>query len=343
MEGRVNPEATTRIPEDDPFLHTRMSFGDHLEELRSCLIRALLGLVLAVAVSFLYAQQIVVLLYRPLYHVQKRSGVPAELMALSPSGPFLVYMKIAMLAGLILAMPWVLYQLWRFVSVGLYPKERKFAKSLMPATLGLFTAGVLFVYFVVLPLVLRFFLIFNSAFKLPGDDAATTTQVATAQTNSNSESLIEQGTRITVLEDNPPQAKPGDVWIHEPSGELRVQTAEDVLSIPMQPVARRSAVRSQFALDSYVAFVLLFALAFGLAFELPVVVFFLAWSGIVSAKVMGQGRRYVIMAIVVIAAILTPPDAISQLLLAVPMYALFEAGLWIARITERRRANPLQA
>jgi sec-independent protein translocase protein TatC len=95
-------------------------------------------------------------------------------------------------------------------------------------------------------------------------------------------------------------------------------------------------MHSQFALDFYISFVLTLALAFGIAFETPIVVFFLSWTKLVPTAKMAAGRRYVLLAVVVTAAILTPPDVISQLLLAGPMYLLFELGLVIARIIERR-------
>ena len=85
------------------------------------------------------------------------------------------------------------------------------------------------------------------------------------------------------------------------------------------------------------------SLAFGIAFETPIVVFFLAWSGLVSTLAMRKARRYVLFATIVAAAILTPPDVISQMLLAGPMYLLFEAGLIVARFTEKKTATESEA
>ena len=96
-------------------------------------------------------------------------------------------------------------------------------------------------------------------------------------------------------------------------------------------------MQSQFAIDYYVSFVLVLALAFGIAFETPIVVLFLAWSRLVSTRTMARGRRYVLLGTVVVAAVLTPPDIISQLLLALPIYLLFELGLLVARTTERKK------
>ena len=95
-------------------------------------------------------------------------------------------------------------------------------------------------------------------------------------------------------------------------------------------------MHSQFALDYYISFVLMLALAFGIAFETPIVVFFLSWSGLVPTAKMARGRRYVVLGVIITSAMLTPPDVISQLLLAGPMYLLFEIGLLVARATERK-------
>ncbi len=114
-------------------------------------------------------------------------------------------------------------------------------------------------------------------------------------------------------------------------------TDQGLLMTPLESAKSTGAVTSQFSLQFYISFVLSLALAFGLAFELPVVVVFLSLTGIVSAAQMGKARRYVIFGIVVAAAVFTPPDVISQILLAIPMMALFEGGLLAARLLERGR------
>ena len=102
--------------------------------------------------------------------------------------------------------------------------------------------------------------------------------------------------------------------------------------------ATSTAMQSRFALDYYISFVLMLALGFGVAFETPVVVYFLARTGLVTTTAMKRVRRYVFLGAVISAAMLTPPDIISQLLLAGPMYLLFELGLLIAQAVERRPA-----
>ena len=141
--------------------------------------------------------------------------------------------------------------------------------------------------------------------------------------------------RLPVLTEDPPDPAVGDTWINETSLRMVTNTAQGVLSVGLEPDAVATTVQSQFAIDFYISFVLMLALAFGIAFETPIVVFFLAWSGLVSTMAMRKARRYVLFGAIVAAAMLTPPDVISQMLLAGPMYLLFELGLLVASLVEK--------
>lgn len=144
---------------------------------------------------------------------------------------------------------------------------------------------------------------------------------------------------IPIVDTDPVAPTVGTVWINNTRDTFNVQTPNGPYSAPLKPTRRARSVSSQYGLQFFVSLVFSLALGFGLAFELPVVVVFLAAMGVVPCATMAKGRRYVLLAIVVAAAILTPPDVISQVLLAVPMYALFEVGLVVARTFERRRAG----
>ena len=305
----------------------RMSFGDHLDELRSCIIRALIGVVIATGMCLAFGDTILEIVYRPLNVLQHETGMPTQLQALSPQGPFTSYLKVAILSGLVVSAPWVLLQVWSFVAVGLYPRERRFAKLLAPISLGLFAAGVAFLYFLVLPIVLGFFLRFNATL------AAPTFEPVASQTTDTPVG------RIPILGEDPLEPEIGDAWVNVTTNELKIETERGTLVMSMERREGASAIRSQFALDFYISFVLMLALAFGIAFELPIVVYFLAWTGIVSIAQMASARRYVFLGTVVASAMLTPPDVISQVLLAGPMYLLFELGLVAARLTQRKRAD----
>ena len=135
-----------RSPVDEVVDGVRMSFGDHLDELRTCLVRALAGVVLCTIVALIFARDILDFLFQPVLVVQWGHGLRPELQSLSVQAGFLAFLKIGFLTGLIVAMPWVLYQLWHFIGAGLYMRERRFVRLFAPATAVLFFLGVAFLY-----------------------------------------------------------------------------------------------------------------------------------------------------------------------------------------------------
>ncbi len=333
------PDRKGKTGANDPSVASRMSFGDHLEELRSCTIKATVGVVIGTIICLIFGKQILGIICLPLLIVQHANGLPPHLQVLAPTAAFIAYLKIGFLSGLILSMPWVLYQIWAFVASGLYTKERRFMKMLVPTSLGLFVLGVLFLYTIVLPVVLHFFITFNKTFGTP-DLTPTAFQklLLPDQEPMTLPAGLDKHLDVPIVREDPTDAEPGDVWVNATVRRLVVQTDTELLSIPLETGALPIPMQSQFAIDFYITFVLMLALAFGIAFETPIVVFFLAWSGIVTRAAMAHGRRYVLLATVIAAAMLTPPDVISQLLLAGPMYLLFEIGLLAARMTERKYA-----
>jgi len=335
----AKPSPVTKVS-DDAADAGRMSFGDHLEDLRSTVIRALVGVVAATGVALACGNTVLEIVFRPLWVVQRTNGLQPNLQSLGPSDAFAAYLKISVMAGLIVSMPWVLYQAWSFIASGLYSHEKKFAKILTLASSGLFAVGVLFLYWIALPIVLQFFITFNRAFDASAI-APSGIERLLLGSEQKSADLPEIGTfpKIPVANSEPKNAKPGDAWVDSSTSRLIIKRKEGHWSVPLEPGSSAPAVDSQFAVPSYVSFVLMLALAFGIAFETPIIVCFLAWSGLVTTTQMAQGRRHVILVMVVLAAVLTPPDVISQLLLAVPMYMLFEVGIRVARVIERRKAT----
>lgn len=315
----------------DPVETARMSFGDHLEELRTCLIRALIGVALVSVVILFFGKGVLEVAFWPLYMVQRANGLQPRLQSLSPTDAFGAYFKISLLVGLILSMPWVLHQAWAFVSAGLYPRERQFARKLTMASSGLFLVGVAFLYFIVLPIVLHFFIVFNRSFDLqPGELSSFYRVLLQASEPKPVQDLSDLPAHIPVINGDAPDGGP-NVWVNAKSGRLVVRAGDRAWSIPLEPGLVGSGIYSEFAIDSYLHFVLQLCLAFGLAFEMPLVVCFLAWTNLVPVETMASARRYVIFGIVVLAAVMTPPDVLSQSLLAVPMYLLFELGIRLAR------------
>ncbi|MCJ7776874.1 MAG: twin-arginine translocase subunit TatC [Sedimentisphaerales bacterium] len=155
-----NPNQKKEKKQKDP-LDTIMSLGDHLEELRTRLIRAIVGLVIALIVCLCFGRGTIVFVEGPYIEVM---GSDARMQSLSPADGFISYMQIAMVAGILLASPWIFYQLWWFVAAGLYPRERRYVYMAVPFSVILFVTGALLFLLVIAPLTLRYLIWFNTNF-----------------------------------------------------------------------------------------------------------------------------------------------------------------------------------
>lgn len=239
------------------------SLLSHLYELRDRLMKALLAVLVISAPCLYFAREIFSWLAEPL-----RTQLPGgtTLIATSVIAPFMTPFKLALLAAIFLAMPFILYQVWAFVAPGLYRHERRFALPLFVSSVILFYAGAAFAYFVVFPLAFQFFVQYT------------------------------------------------------PAG---VQMMTDM--------------------TQYMDFAVLMFFAFGLAFEIPVATVLLVRTGLVKREKLTANRGYVILAIFIVAAFLTPPDPVSQTMMAVPMYLLYEAGLLLSRVLMRDGPGPERA
>lgn len=231
----------------------------HLIELRSRLLKMVGAVALVFAVLFPFANDLYEYLAAPLL-----SQAGASMVAVDVASPFLTPLKLCLLSAIVLSIPFILYQIWAFVSPGLYPKEKRLTAPLTMASTALFYFGMAFAYFVVFPLMLAFF-----TAAAPADVAITTD------------------------------------------------------------------------IKSYLDFVVTIFLAFGLAFEVPVVTVFLIKVGIATTDGLSKKRPYVIVVAFVLGMALTPPDVISQILLAVPIWLLFEMGLLVAKmLPQAQSASP---
>ncbi len=238
-------------PEDE-LAGTEQPFVSHLIELRDRLIRALLAIGVAFGLLCLYPGPagLYDLLAAPLVaHLPKGSSM----IATNVLSPFLVPLKITMLAGFLVALPVVLYQVWAFVAPGLYSHEKRLVLPLVVSSTVLFFIGVAFCYFFV----------FGKVFKF------------------------------------------------------------------IQGFAPKSIMAAP-EIEAYLGFVMTMFIAFGAAFEVPVVVVVVARMGLVTVEKLREFRGYFIVLAFVIAAIITPPDIVSQLALAIPMCLLYELGIWSA-------------
>jgi sec-independent protein translocase protein TatC len=250
---------------DDELAGTEQPFVAHLVELRDRLVKAAMAVVVMAIVLGLYPGPAALydLMAAPLVaHLPKG----ATLIATSVISPFMVPLKVLLMAAFMLALPVVLYQLWAFVAPGLYSHEKKLVLPLVVSSTLLFFIGVAFCYFFVFGRVFAFIQSFAPA-------------------------------SITASPD----------------------------------------------IEAYLGFVLNMFLAFGLAFEVPVVVVVLARMGIFSIEKLKEFRGYFVVLAFIIAAIVTPPDVVSQLALAIPMCLLYEVGIWAAQIFIRQTRAPEEA
>ncbi len=223
-------------------------FLDHLEELRWRLLKAVLALILAAGGSFYFADYVVAFIIKPLGDT--------KLYVTEVTGSFYAYLKISLIAGVMAAMPVIFYQLWSFVSPGMYRSEKILVLPLVAVSTLLFLGGAAFCYYLILPIALNILIGF--------------------------------------------------------SGEL------------LSPII---------TVGSYISFTGMLLLAFGFGFEIPVIAYFLGKIGIITTRTLRKGRRYAVVFIIILAAILTPPDFTTQILLAVPLYILYEISIIIVHFT----------
>lgn len=281
----------------DPFAGTRMSLGEHLDELRSRLFKGLVAVAVAFVLAWTWREQVTTLVLRPYREamdlLEARLQEQADaVLAADPSRPrtdfyvtedpsdrrllrfdkraqatapgesFFFYLKISLYAALFAGAPVLLWQLWRFVSAGLYRQERRAIGVFFPVSLALFVAGASFGFLYVVPFALYF---------------------------------LNQDVSIEII-------------------------------IP------------DIKLEDFLTFLSSLCLALGAVFQLPVLMAFLGMADIVQPQTMARYRGHFLVGAFVIAAILTPPDPFTQILLGLPMVVLYEIGIWSARLLTRRRA-----
>jgi sec-independent protein translocase protein TatC len=239
---------------------TQETFISHLIELRSRLLRSIVAVVIVLLCLFPFAKNIYAVLAAPLL---KALPVGSTMIATDVTGTFLVPLKVTLMAAFLIALPYVLYQMWAFVAPGLYQHEKRLALPVIVSSVVFFAFGMAFAYFIVFPIAFGFF----------------------------------AG--------------------YAPAG---VQMMTDI--------------------DKYLSFTLTMFVAFGITFEVPVVVVVLVRFGVVELAKLRSIRGYVIVGAFVVGAIFTPPDVLSQAMLAVPLWLLYELGLLVARfVSVSKRSN----
>lgn len=322
----------------------RMTLGEHLEELRTRMLRSVVALLVGAVVCYLFIDYIEGFLTAALYGVLRKHGYAPDMMYTGVAETFITDFQLALILGFILTAPYILTQLWGFVAAGLYPRERVWVRRFVPVSITLFFVGALFFLLVVTPLFLEFFVSYKKelpdmtpylgwlAPEAPEPLATSRPAVEWPQTNVTAPPIP------TFAKDpvNPPE---GMYWLNETEHEIRIRFGEKTYSLDrLKETGHRNRITPMITIQDYMIFILEMAAAFGGGFQVPVIVALLATIGIFTAADMARMRRYVWFGIAVFAAFITPsPDAATMLLLYVPMAALFEGGLVAARFIERER------
>ncbi|MDP0560943.1 MAG: twin-arginine translocase subunit TatC [Candidatus Endonucleobacter sp. (ex Gigantidas childressi)] len=238
--------------QESPRKNREQSLVQHLLEIRSRILKSLFVVLVIFVGLFYFANDIYLFISEPL-----RALLPigSSMIATEVASPFLAPFKLTMVLSFFIAIPFVLHQLWGFISPGLYLHEKRIAIPLLAVSVLLFYSGIGFAYFIVFPLLFAFF------------------------TSAGPES-------VTVMTD----------------------------------------------INRYLDFILKLFFAFGVAFEIPVATILLVWSGITTVENLNKKRPYIVVGCFIVGMLLTPPDIISQSLLAIPMWLLFELGVLFSRL-----------
>jgi sec-independent protein translocase protein TatC len=305
--------------------HFRMTLGEHLEELRTRLIKGLGAFIPVTFVCLLFGHQLVAWFIRPLNLALQRNDLNPQLYYTEVGESFMVYIQVSLIVGAAIASPWALYQAWQFVAAGLYPKERKYVTKYLPLSITLLIAGMAFMYYVVLPITLDVFLTFNIGAPLTFEAPA-----ALDATTANQVQLI-----VPHYKGAPPNLPDGSLIFDESTQRLNYKVHNQLRALPFMANAQ---VAPQITLQTYISMVIQLLIAFGIAFQLPLVVLALVRIGIVDVPQLKKMRKYVFFIIVVISAFIVPEMVTGMCALALPLYMLFEFGLWLAR--EPKHAKP---
>ncbi len=257
-------------PEGD----TPMSFFDHLAELRKRLFRAVACLVLSAIVAYVFVDRISAFLQQPFKQAWEAAEMKGEptMLNLSALDVILTDIWLALFAGLFVSAPVIFYQLWMFVSPGLYAKEKKIVVPFVATSAGMFAAGAVFCYYIVLPISTGFFLEYTS------------------QKSAS-------------------------------SGGVEVVTA--------------------YTYPEYFSYVMKILLGFGLMFELPLAVFFLAKAGVITHKSLLKHYKIALLIITISSAILTPPDPVTIWLMGIPMVVLFFISIGVAYVVSKPQVEAM--
>ena len=322
--------------------HTRMSIGDHLDELRSRFIKAIIGFTVAFIVTLFFGDDILQFVTKPLLSVMGDSGV---LYTTNLAEPFITYLKVCMISAIFLSCPWLFMQVWGFIGSGLYPVEKKFVNIFIPISATLFVTGAYFFITIAAPISFDFFIDFSQSMEAPDrTDTTAITQVlldAIHKDKSPINPLEQDHLAVIVLMDT---VRPLIDLIPNSERE-RLEVSEAIIRfdqfsteyMEMQSVNQSNLVNPIYTIGAYVQLVMLLSLAFSIAFQMPLVVLCLGSVGLVKIETFQKNRKYMVLIIMLSSAMMTPPDPMSLVLLSVPMYMLFEIGIVMLKIRNLKK------
>ena len=244
------------------------SFVEHLTELRSRLVKSIIYLFIFFIVCYFFAENIYGFLLAPYAEAVKDDEVGRRMIFTALQETFITYLKVAFFAAMFIASPIILTQIWKFVAPGLYKNEKKALLPYLIATPVLFLLGGMLVYYLIMPLAIKFFLSF--------------------------------------------------------------ETSAHLSNLPIQLEAK---------VNEYLSLIMRLIFAFGISFQLPVLLSLLARVGFINSQYLKKRRKYVIIIIFAVAAVLTPPDPITQIGLGIPLLILYELSILSVRLIEKKKNN----
>ncbi|MDB5332038.1 MAG: tatC [Phycisphaerales bacterium] len=314
----------------------RMTIGEHLEDLRWRLVKALLGLFIALLGCLTFSERVVGFFCAPLNKQLLKHDISPQMFYTELTEPFMTYLKMTIICAVAIAGPWIIYQIWQFVAAGLYPNERKMVTRYIPLSITLFVTGLVFVYVLVLPVSIGFFLDFSStlvpSMSLPVGDE-----------------IDVKVPELPVIAGNPKHPQAGALWIDSVQGKLKV-FIPDKDKIPghgkirVIPFGTENLVTPIITIATYIDLVLTFMLTFGIAFQLPLVILALVSLGIVDVQFLKKQRKMVYFVMTIASAFLAPGDIVmSMLALLIPLIILYEFGLWLVHFSAKARAERAKA
>tara|TARA_Y100000310_G_scaffold143771_1_gene143093 strand:- start:4209 stop:4988 length:780 start_codon:yes stop_codon:yes gene_type:complete len=251
---------------DEKIKHS--SFVEHFTELRSRLVKSIIYLFIFFVICYFFAENIYSFLVAPYAEAVKDDEINRRMIFTALHETFITYLKVAFFAAMFITSPIILIQIWKFVAPGLYKNEKKALLPYLTATPALFLLGGMLVYYLVMPLAIKFFLSFETSTHLGG--------------------------------------------------------------LPIQLEAK---------VNEYLSLIMRLIFAFGISFQLPVILSLLARVGFIDSQYLKKRRKYVIVIIFAVAAILTPPDPITQIGLGIPLLILYELSILSVKIIEKKKKD----